>query len=223
MATTLRLSLKTLIAIAFAFSGTQPQRPQAHLLDFTQAPPALSSEDSVRSREASLTRSLPTSWRSDAPPVPLQVTLVELDRTGYAIGDSVLYDVTLKHVGTKPFLFPWSRRTSEFSRVAPVTRRAAVLLTIKDEMLGSQLIGSDNVSFGAESVDGSLLVLQPGDTVTVRAQGRWYLQAGMPAPPPDGWVRNVAVKAQLQIEGLNDYIPIVQSSNEIEIQLQQRR
>jgi hypothetical protein len=97
------------------------------------------------------------------------------------------------------------------------------LLTIKDDVLGSQLLGNENVTYGSESQPDSLLVLRPADVVKIRARGQWYLQAGMPAPPPDGWVRTVAVRAQLQVDGVDGVIPIVESSKGIGIQLQQQR
>jgi hypothetical protein len=65
-------------------------------------------------------------------------------------------------------------------------------------------------------------LVKPGDTVHVRGESRWYLGRAFPEPPVDGWLRNVSVSAELQIEGVNDFIPLVDSTNTVKIQLLQR-
>jgi hypothetical protein len=213
------------LVLAFALVCWQAPgyRRQAHELDFVDGPPRFpASLDATRAQEARITGSFPTAWDADAKQVPFELTLVELDRTAYSIGDPVVFKIVMKHVGTEPFAFPWSMDAMQFSRDAPVTRRATFMLRLKDEMLGSQVVGDGNTTFGAESVPGSLMMLAPGDSVTIRAHGLWYLEQGFPVSPPDGWVRTFAVRVHLQVAGVQGVIPIVESSNEIQSRLQQR-
>jgi hypothetical protein len=72
------------------------------------------------------------------------------------------------------------------------------------------------------SAPGSLLVLNLGDTVRIRAEGKWWFSKAFPEPPAEGWLTDISVKAQLQIEGVNDFIPLVDSANAVTIQLRQR-
>jgi hypothetical protein len=41
--------------------------------------------------------------------------------------------------------------------------------------------------------------------------------------PSDGWIRNIAVRAQWQVHGAPKVIPEVTSANAIEVRIQQRR
>jgi hypothetical protein len=154
--------------------------------------------------------------------LPFQLTLVDLDRTSYLIGDSLTFEVLVKHVGQKPFSLPWGREKSAFSSAKGPGQRAAFLLTFTDSQLGRQYIGHENSTYGFQSVPGSFLVVRPGDTVRVRAKGRWYLMAGFPKPPPDGWSKDISVRAELQLHGLSGVLPLVDSTNTLEIRLQER-
>jgi hypothetical protein len=104
-----------------------------------------------------------------------------------------------------------------------VTQRAVILLSFQDDVLGRQLIGDENTTYGSASVPGSLLVLKPGDTIRVRAQAKWYLSEGMAKTPPNGWLRELALHAYVQLHGVSDVVPEVTSGNAVQVQLQQRR
>jgi hypothetical protein len=157
----------------------------------------------------------------DAAPLPFEITLVSLDRNGYAIGDNAVFEVTLKHVGTAPFAFPWSREMSAVAD-APRAQLAHVLLTFTDPVLGRQLVGFDNTLYGAQTVPGTVQMLQPGDVVTVRGGAQWYLSSGYPQRPPAGWVRDLSVKVELQVQGTDKYRPLLHSANDVKIQLRQQ-
>jgi hypothetical protein len=212
-----------LLVATWLVAAQQTHIPQTYVLDFvSDQRPAPTAADVAREAHAGVSRQLPSAWEAGAETVPFEVTLLELDRGAYAIGDPVFFQVTLKHVGTKPFAFPWVRDTSTFDGDRPVTQRAVLLLSLKDDVLGSQLIGDENITYGGESIPESFRLLGPGDTVKIRGRARWYLQQGMPAPPPRGWVRDLAIRAQLQMHGVKGMIPILHSANHLRVQLRQR-
>jgi len=152
--------------------------------------------------------------------MPFEVTLVSMDRNGYTIGDDAVFEVLLKYTGTRPVAFPWSRDADDILD-APHPQIAHVLLTFTDAMLGRQIVGFENVLYGAETLPNSLLKLTHGDSVHVRAAGRWWLSMAFAQRPTPGWVRNISVKAELQWNGTPTFEPLVDSSNALAIELHQ--
>lgn len=215
----LRIGL-VLLGIAFRESAPVAQSPQSYVLDFVAERSLPEAVASPSSKTAPPVRVASGNWTGQAGRIPFEVTLLSLDRSGYALGDRVVFEVLLKHVGATPFALPWAS-DPEAVRGASRVQSAVFLLGFTDKTLGSQLIGSEKVLYGASSVPGSVLVLKPGDTVRVRAEGRWWLSRAFPEPPAGGWLRNVSVSAQLQVEGVNDFIPLVDSTNALRIQLLQ--
>jgi len=149
--------------------------------------------------------------------IPFDVTLVTLDRAAYNVGDAVVYELLLRHIGSTPFRLPWSR-DPEAVRGAPRIQSASFLLRFTDKALGSQLVGSENILYGAPSVPDTILTIRPGETVRVRAASQWWFTKSLPEPPAAGWVRPVSVRAQVQINGINDLIPLIDSRNDVQIQ-----
>lgn len=195
----------------------QTAAPRTYTLDFVTArPDGDTGADRVRHREAGfgeLGRHFDPNWER----LPLEMTLVQLDRTGYTVGDPVVYEVAIKHVGTKPLPFPMTRSLAPFDRNHRLTRQVLILLHIEDEFLGDQLLGEQSTAYSSDSLPQTFVMLNPGDIVRVRGIATWGLQkAGMTS-----WVRNVTVKAQLQFYGVGPLNPI-DDSNGIKIQLQSR-
>jgi hypothetical protein len=215
-------ALMILITGRLAFGQTPSSLQKTYVLDFVTAPSETDTpEDRIRQREAGVGR-LGRHFQPDWERLPLELTLLELDRPGYTVGDRVVYEVAIKHVGTKPFPFPVTHTTGPFSRTNPVTRQVAILLHFHDEALGDQLIGVESTAYGGDSLPQTFVMLNPGDIVRVRAVGNWFLQGATNSGPPTSWVRNVTVKAQLQYYGAGPLNPI-DDSNGIKIQLQSRR
>lgn len=217
------ISCSTLgIALVFSLGVGQARAlPQTYVLDFVADKPSHPESRDERERQTGTTQL--TVWGENDGTFPFQMTLVDLDRSGYAIGDGFIFELVLKHVGTKPFPFPWSRDPKIVNPNVPGARQAAFLLNFKDSVIGPQLLATENITYGADSVPGSLVVLQPGDTVRVRGEGQWYLTRATSKPPPDGWIRDLTLSAQLQISGLKGFQPLLDSTNQLQIQLRQRR
>ena len=116
--------------------------------------------------------------------------------------------------------FPVAQATTPFSGTHPLTHQVMILLHINDEVLGDHLIGQASTTYSSDSLPHTFVMLNPGDTVRVRAVGDWFLRHSQ-KPRPTNWVRNVNVTAQLQYYGV-DLNPI-DESNGIRIQLQSRR
>ena len=116
---------------------------------------------------------------------------------------------------------PWSR-DPEVVRGASRIETAAFILHFKDEAFGFQILGGERLLYGSKSVPSSMLELKPGDTLHVRAESLWYLMSAFPRPPADGWVRNLFVRGQLQIAGVNNLDALLNSVNAVDVQLGQR-
>lgn len=212
-----RICTSLLIALTATAGATSVQSTQTHTIDFVAERAAPRNESTARkTREASA-----SGFGEGARAIPFEVSLLSLDRNGYDIGDRVVYELRVKYVGSAPFPFPWSRDSGDLLDAARV-QRASFLLHFDDPMLGSHLLGNENTLFGSASVPGSTIRLMPGDIINVRGEGRWALTHATRRPPGANWLKHLAVTAQLQIEGINDVIPIVDSRNSVKVQLQQK-
>jgi len=69
------------------------------------------------------------------------------DATG---GDPVVYEVAIKHVGTKSLPFPVTRSLAPFDRNHRLTRQVLILLHIADEFLGDQLLGEESTAYNSD-------------------------------------------------------------------------
>lgn len=214
--------LTILMAGALAFGQTPSSVARTHVLDFVTAPPETDTPpDRARQREAGFARLPGPHFSTDSERLPLELRLLELDRSGYTVGDRVVYEVALTHVGTKPLPFPVARTTTPFNRTHPVTRRVSIVLHINDELVGEQFIGVETTAYSGDSLPETFVIVKPGDTVRVRGVGNWFLLENQKTPLPASWLRNVTVRALLQYYG-GDLNPI-DESNGIRMQLQSRR
>ena len=201
--------------------GGQPQgkaTPQTYTLDFVVGTTAAAQLGS----KAQKIRPPRVAPGSGGEPLPFELTLVSLDRNGYATGDDAVFEVLLKYVGTTALTFPWSREVAAVSD-APRAQIVHLLLAFKDPMLGSQLVGFDNTLYGADTLPGTMLVLRPGDSISVRAAARWWLSRGYAQRPEPAWVRSLSVRAQLQLQGTKRFTPLIESANALTIELRQRQ
>jgi hypothetical protein len=212
-----RLCISLLIALTATAGATFVQSSQTYTIDFVAERAAVRNEPTVgKTREAS-----GSGFGEGARAIPFEVTLISLDRNGYDIGDPVFYELRVKYVGSAPFPFPWTRDSGDLLDAARV-ERASFLLHFDDPMLGSHLLGNENTLFGSASVPGSTIRLTPGDIIDMRGEGRWALTHATRRPPGANWLKHLAVTGQLQIAGVNDVIPIVDSRNSVKVRLQQK-
>jgi hypothetical protein len=126
----LGLGLRMLLGLLVPEPAQVAQPPQSYVLDFVAGrSPAV--ESSVGKPPVLVA---PANFTAEAGRIPFEVTLVSLDRAGYAVGDSVVFELLLKHVGLKPFALPWSR-DPESVRGASRVLSASFLLTFADKAL----------------------------------------------------------------------------------------
>lgn len=215
-------NLRVRIAVLIVFGAAAiVHASQTYTLDFVAGRPAAERQES----EAKQTRRPKVDLQagsSNQVSMPFEVTLLSLDRNRYTIGDDILFEVLLQYTGSRPVAFPWSRDASSVVE-APHAQIAHILVTFTDQMLGRQLLGFENVLYGADTVPGSQLLLHHGDSIRVRAASRWWLSMGFAQRPTTGWVRNLSIKAELQWRGTPTFEPLVDSSNTLAVELRERQ
>lgn len=112
--------------------------------------------------------------------LPLEITLLRLDKRSYQMGDEVIYDVVIRNVGQDIVVIPWSpdrdQVKPEEMTYPPGYVDATLSLSITDEVLGEQLIYGASV-YGSEQVRSSLKKLRPGQAVRIRAPSHWALMS----------------------------------------------
>lgn len=155
------------------------------------------------------------------PAQPLSLRLIGLDRTTYVIGDQVIYELLVTNRGDTVVGFPTSTDGTRFHWATPKAVGAFVNLQIDDPQLGSQVIGTQAL-YGAPGIPSSVIAIGPSETLEIRAMGTWYLQSQVPKPPPDGWSRDIKVRASLHLFAEHGAPPRVQSTNAVDIRLRQR-
>jgi hypothetical protein len=146
------------------------------------------------------------------PPFPLEMTLASTDRSDYTVGDRFIYEVLVTNVSKRAIAFPTSVRADRFSRAMAGARWATISLQVEDEMLGRQLVGLERL-YGAQSVEGSLLNLGPGESVAIRAGGIWIFRSAFPITPPQTWTKSEVAKGWLLIVDEHDHASGIGSSN----------
>lgn len=154
---------------------------------------------------------------SSAPPSPLPFTvdLSWTDNSAYHNGDLFTYEVLLHYTGTEPMAFPTSADPSFFDKSMTTLRLARVEIHFSDQVLGDQL-GAGQTAYGADDVMGSLIVLQPGDTVRMRLRGAWSVNK-----QPSLWnsPRTVYPAATLSLHNDSTIFQPVTSQNSWPLQL----
>jgi len=88
------------------------------------------------------------------PTLPLEITLLSLDKSNYQIGEAVIYDVAIKNVGQDAVVIPWSpdRYQIRPDETYPSGYVSAILsLVITDKVLGEQIIYVASV-YGSQRV-----------------------------------------------------------------------
>lgn len=106
------------------------------------------------------------------PTTSLDIILLSLDKSRYVMGGDLEFVVEITNVGNEPVLLPWDPHTADFEEKAlgGDYRYVGISMLLelsdgreKELMTGWDLLGSPDVA-------GSLLELQPGNWVQVRAK-----------------------------------------------------
>lgn len=149
----------------------------------------------------------------------IRVTILSLDRLAYSLGDSFTYEILIQNVGSKPLRFPTSVNIQRFSRrMLPDARMAGITLLFEDSVLGRQLVTTEVLS-GADAMPGSLVVIQPDETLRVRSTGMWRLHTRLDRRVPDHWSKAVKLRANVAIYYSEQPIPRAISLNSMEVLL----
>jgi hypothetical protein len=206
------------VAWAIVIAGPSAQGGAEHLLDLVDVEPP--SADGLDRSELLIVQ--PTGKRapthSPQPVSPLTINLVSLDRSRYTVGDKVVYEVVVTNTSGRAFNFPTLVDPRIVRRDMPGATLATVGLIFDDTVFGFQLVALQ-VLYGAPAVPNSMELLQPGDTLRIRASGEWWLGSALKSAVPSRVVRDVAVHAGLWLLYLPDDLPTQKSLNVVPIQL----
>ena len=99
---------------------------------------------------------------------------------------------------------------------------ASVSLTFDDAVFGTHLVALQ-LLYEATALSNSMELLRPGDSLRIRASGKWRFNSDLKPEVPTRAVREVAVRGQLWLTYLPDDLPVQKSSNFLPIQLQRNR
>ena len=148
---------------------------QIGLLDLTTA----IEKDRLREPEGMGGVSCGSSDHTDYPEVAISLT--SLDRTQYALGEDVRFEVKIQNVGKDPVVLPWAENVADFEPQDPAVqysyREGTVSLRIGSVEENFLIFSS---FYGSTERPESLKVLRRGEWVTVR--GRTQLTTS------DDWV-----------------------------------
>ena len=137
------LGLALAASLSVETIGISSRQPRSYEIDFVAEKPdaeVLAAQMSKR-RDPEVGVTNLSVWEEGDGPVPFQLMLAALDRPGYAIGERFIFDVVLKHVGSKPFAFPWSRDHRGIRRSDPNARTASIMLSFKDSGTRNTVVG----------------------------------------------------------------------------------
>jgi hypothetical protein len=155
--------LVTLVCFGLLVVAHATGQSRNHVLDLTRS-------DVVRSAPATETGSGSGSSGERPLRLPLELRISALDRAHYAVGDRVVYEITMKNASTAPFVLPWSvdRALVEESSSSFVQGTLALAIVDQHEQ---EYLSCAVILDGSEAVPGSTEKLAPGETATIRATG----------------------------------------------------
>jgi hypothetical protein len=195
--------------------GAAPQQRPAreHVIDLTIAPAPGAATAMPGPRQ--LTLQVPFVASADVPrkQPPIRVSAPELERPDYRIGDPFVFEVVFQNVSDAPIAFPTLPDGSAVDREMPGAALAAVGLAFDDQILGHQVV-SPQALYGANPIEGSLIAVQPGERVRIRARGTWILSRSTGTPYEPHWPRPLKVKASVMLVG-NGVLYLQEQSNAV--------
>ncbi|HKW62609.1 MAG TPA: hypothetical protein VJN89_08705 [Candidatus Acidoferrum sp.] len=108
------------------------------------------------------------------PTTLLDITLLSVDKSAYVMGDDIESLVRISNAGKEPVLLPWDPHMADFEERADGGDYRYVEISMLLELSvgeNKELIAGWSLS-GSQDVAGSLLELQPGGWVQVRAKSK---------------------------------------------------
>ncbi len=168
----MKFRLATLLCFCL-FPLSMAQQRVDNFLDLTKVKPH-QDEKLVRHEGGGVSVSHDTPF----PKLPLQITLLSIDKASYQMGEEMIFDVVIKNVGQDVVVIPWSPyrdRVQPDDETHPAGYADANLgLVLSDKVVGEQVVFGPWL-YGSDRVPSSLKRLRPGKTVRIRAAGRWAL------------------------------------------------
>jgi hypothetical protein len=220
-----RIALAVFAATVVAAASLHGQGNHEVLLDLVGVMPPPDNDPApepqlrVEASAEATGRVIPADTPGPRPVRPVGISLESLDRTRYVVGDPLVYEVVITNTSGQAFAFPTSIDPRIVRRGMPGARLAAVSLAFDDEVFGGQLIAS-KLLYGANAVPGTIELLQPGDTLRIRASGAWWLGRALKPGVPSRVVRDLAVSAHVILLYLEDDHGVIKSPQTLPIQLQ---
>jgi hypothetical protein len=107
-------------------------------------------------------------------PSPLKITLFNLDKTVYTVGDDVIFDILVENISQESVVIPWS---SDIDKVIPADNsappgyRAAILKLIVADDGSRKYQFNGAIIYGSQLLAGSLKTLEPGYQVRIKVPG----------------------------------------------------
>ena len=149
------------------------------------------------------------------PAIPFTVTLQSFDAPQYYNADTFKYLVKLVYTGSGPMKFPVFTDRSFFVRDSRDVRKATVGLRIQNTDLDPDCVVMLPTAYGSDAVTGSVITVQPGDSIIVRTMGLWNIP-NLKTP------RNVALKAEVGLYGYSGEYAKQPSGNTLSVALEPR-
>jgi len=180
-------------------SAAQPTpKPREHLIDLTNAA-AVPSGSVPAARQLSL--QVPVAVSPHHPVASsIRVLPPQLDRAEYRLGDPFFFEVVIENVSSSPLEFPTLLDGSMIDRDMAGAAVASVVLTFDDKLLGRQTV-SPQFLYGSRDVPGSLVAVEPHESLRIRVQGRWILSRATGTPKAEQWPRQLRVNAAIMVTG----------------------
>ena len=201
------------VTIGILAAASQQKPAREHLIDLTVAAAAVTRPALPAIHQ--LTLQVPILVETDVPqkPPPIRVSAPELERPDYRVGDAFEFEVVFQNIGDVPIAFPTMPEGSAVDRNMPGAGLAAVALTFNDAILRGQIVGLQTL-YGANEIQGSLISVQPGERVRIRARSTWHLSSATGTPYEPDWPRPLKVKAVVTLVG-NGFLRMSEESNAI--------
>ncbi|MBS1808012.1 MAG: hypothetical protein JST84_07455 [Acidobacteria bacterium] len=151
----------------FLVIQVSPQRRSEDTLDLTKNRPAAKSESSGK-----IGGGLSGGSNETNTPIPFKITMLDIDKDSYNIGDKLVYSILLENTSKTVITIPWSPAPlSTQPHKNDVT--AIISLVIRDDQFGNQFIGAEKI-YGYHNASTSLKRLRPGQQVRIRLPGNWW-------------------------------------------------
>jgi len=112
-----------------------------------------------------------------APPNPLRLTLLSVERSDFVFGARFVYDVLIENTGRETVIIPWSPDRGAFVQPAPRIpdgfRTGIVFLEVESAAGKALGLLDGQPLYGSNEVPRTLLPLAPGRTARMRVPGWW--------------------------------------------------